>query len=730
MQTELPITGYLDRLSARAGETLEVKVSVRSASAYQARLVRVLSADPNPEGPGVRFEDLSHLYQQTLPGRRQTITLGSWGEADGPELKGQQACWTALVTTSMDSPHPRTVLHHAGERATITLAVDQAGVAATLEQDGRVVTARGDGRISPNRWYRVWASLDADAGRLIVGFSAPPHLYAPRAHVTGAADTGPATVPRGGTIRFATTAPGRTETTLNGRIEDPAILTASRADWPEPLETLGALGDLLDCGWDLSIGIDTQVMTSVGRSPREGRLHNLPMRGVVGSRWSGEHHCWRYAPEQYAAIKFHEDDLGDCGWATDVGFTVPDELRSGSYALHLTCDEGEDWLPFYVLAPHGGTAAKVVFIASTFTYQAYGNHARGNVNNAFRERVAAWGAYPYNPDDFPIYGRSTYNLHSDLSGVAFATRNRPLLTMRPGFITFFDPKGSGLRHYPADHHLIAWMEARGIAFDIITDEDLEAEGVDLLAPYKVALTGSRPEYHTTETLDALQDFVRGGGRLCYLGGNGFYWRVGRNRDVPGTIELRRAEGGVRAWAAEPGEYYHALDGQFGGLWKRNRRDPQQTGLTGFSSQGAYEAGWFRRTPASYDPAFAWIFAGVEGETFGDYGLSAGGAAGFELDRADVRLGTPEEAVVVARSDGLPASFAPLMEDMRFPPTTLLGEDAAILVRGDMTYVEVAGGGALFAASAITFCGSLWCDGAFQGPVSTVLENVVRRFSAD
>ena len=42
-----------------------------------------------------------------------------------------------------------------------------------------------------------------------------------------------------------------------------------------------------------------------------------------------------------------------------------------------------------------------------------------------------------------------------------------------------------------------------------------------------------------------------------------------------TGEPRRAEDGTRAWMAEPGEYYQAFDGEYGGLWRRNGRPPQQ-----------------------------------------------------------------------------------------------------------------------------------------------------------
>jgi len=139
-------------------------------------------------------------------------------------------------------------------------------------------------------------------------------------------------------------------------------------------------------------------------------------------------------------------------------------MPSGAYALHLTCNEGQDHIPFYVLPNRTGPFASVVFLASTFTYQAYANHARGNADAAYKARASAWGASPYNPDDYPIYGRSTYNRHADDSGISISSRRRPILTMRSGFLTFDDPHGSGLRHYPADTHLLAWLEAKSIAF--------------------------------------------------------------------------------------------------------------------------------------------------------------------------------------------------------------------------------------------------------------------------
>ncbi|MCW3475568.1 N,N-dimethylformamidase beta subunit family domain-containing protein [Limobrevibacterium gyesilva] len=725
---ELPITGYLDRFSHRPGERFSAHVSLRDPGAYRARLVRVIGGDANPAGPGLRLADLSHVFARELQGRRQAIRLGSHGIVDhGPVRAAGAACtWTALVWTAIPQSGG-TVLAEEGGGAAVALAVGAAGACASLAWPGGAVRVETAVPLQPRRWYRLWLSADPATGRVVVGQRA----LGDDAAVAVPADAPGISLPSGGVVLFAAEHAVEPRGHFTGKIEDPAIIPGFHATWPEALVMPdgGALA-----AWDFADGIGSQSVTDTGPQGCHGRLVNLPTRAVVGARWSGREMCWRHAPRDYAAIHFHDDDLDDCGWEADFDWTVPDDLPSGAYALHLSCAGGEDWLPLYVLPRRAGPFAKVAFLASTFTYQAYANHARGNADAAYLERAQAWGAYPHNPDQYPIYGRSTYNRHSDNSGIAFSSRRRPVLTMRPGFMTFNDPRGSGLRHYPADTHLLAWMEAKGIAFDVITDEDLDDEGPALLAPYRVVLTGSHPEYHTANTLDALQAHTQHGGRLCYLGGNGFYWRIARDRDRPHMIELRRAEGGIRAWAAEPGEYYHQIDGQYGGLWRRNRRPPQMLAGVGFSGQGRFEGTYYRRLPASFDPAFAWMFAGVDGDTIGDYGLSGGGAAGFELDRADPVLGTPPQTVILARSENPPASFVTVPEELLSHLATVTGEPPAELMRGEIVYFDTPSGGAVFAVGSITFCGSLWREGpdggGFTGPVSRLLENVVRRFSGE
>ncbi len=721
---ELPVTGYLGRLSCRPGGRLSVHVSLRDGGSYRARLERVISGDPNPRGPGLHLEDLSHRLDRTLPGRRQPVHAGSHGVAAlRPEAATAGArTWTVLLWTARPG-EARAVLAQEDGAHRVVLSAGRDGVSARVEWPGGAAELATGAPLAMRRWHRVWLAADPATGALVLGQAPLPAPNAPdgaavvRVHTPGLA------LPGAGTVLFAAEDAARPRRHFTGKLEAPAILEGSVAAWPAPLDLPGDAPAL--AAWDFSVGIDGVRLADVAGG-HHGRVVNLPTRGVVGARWSGRETAWRHAPGDYGAIHFHDDDIDDCRWEPDFALEVPDDLPSGAYALRLSCEGGEDRLPFYVLPPRTGPHAPVAFLASTFTYQAYANHARGNTDAAFRARMAEWGAAP-NPDDFPAYGRSTYNRHGDGSGIAFSSRLRPMLTMRPGFLTFNDPKGSGLRHYPADTHLLAWLEAKGFAFDVLTDEDLDEEGVELLRPYRTVLTGSHPEYHTPGTLDALEGYTGSGGRLVYLGGNGFYWRIARHPDMPGMIEIRRAEGGIRAWEAEPGEYHNAFDGQLGGLWRRNRRPPQRLVGVGFSGQGLFEGTHYRRLPASYAPEHAWVFEGIGEETIGGYGLSGGGAAGFELDRADHDLGTPADAVILARSEDPPESFVTVPEELLSHIATISGEEPDELKRGEIVLFHTPSGGAVFSVGSITFCGSLWRQG-FEGPVSRLLENVVRRFS--
>ena len=350
--------------------------------------------------------------------------------------------------------------------------------------------------------------------------------------------------------------------------------------------------------------------------------------------WSGHEARWTVAPDQYAAIHFHDDDLDDAGWQPDFEFTVPETLRSGVYAMRLEADGGEDDIPFWVRPPRGTSTAPVAFLAPTLTYMAYANE-RLYWNEGYLEKRGRLTPLETEPPDIDQYlaehrelGLSLYDFHSDGSGVCYSSRLRPILNMRPKYRAW--RLHDAPRHFAADLYLIAWLEARGFAYDVITDEDLDREGAPLLARYSAVLTGSHPEYYTEAMHTGVRQYLDGGGRLMYLGGNGFYWVTSVDPEQPHVIELRRGISGTRAWESRPGEQYHSTTGELGGLWRQRGWAPQRTVGVGFAAQGWGGAAGYRRLPASHDPRVQFIFDGIGAdEVIGDFGLVLDGAAGDE-----------------------------------------------------------------------------------------------------
>ena len=78
----LQLAGYANRLSVRPGETIEFKVSSQLSDPYSARLVRVISADPNPAGPGLREEPVASSIERSYSSHEQPVHLGSFARIE------------------------------------------------------------------------------------------------------------------------------------------------------------------------------------------------------------------------------------------------------------------------------------------------------------------------------------------------------------------------------------------------------------------------------------------------------------------------------------------------------------------------------------------------------------------------------------------------------------------------------------------------------------------------
>ena len=727
---KIPLVGYADKLSARQGETIELKISCDS-SKYDACLVRVISCDPNPEGPGIIEEDLKSVFSGKYDGKRQVVSLGSAMRVKNNELFDTLDSFTILTTIWPTTPQ-------VGLQGLISRRFPESSEGFALAIDKNGVTALiGNYRVSvgkpllERRWYRVWMTYNSSSKTVSVGQTPIRERY--DADDSGYRETSIKNTSLGtGDLLIASFQGDPRSAHYNGKIENPIILKTALKLNDLISFSVDCINDQVFANWDFSKKIDSAEILDLGPHQLHGSLENLPTRAMTSSEWNGTSHDWTKKPEHYAAIHFHDDDIYDCGWDTDFSFTVPKDLKSGVYAIRLESDRGDkEMIPFFVPAPRNKPQSQICILIPTFTYVVYGNVSRGGAtykdDGSLAKKINDWGAWPWNCDDHKEFGLSTYNNHNDGSGICIASYLRPIITMRTSTIAYPDVPGSGLRHFAADAHLWFWLEKMSYEFDVITDHELHAEGADSIAKYDVVITPSHPEYHTSETLDALSTYVNEGGHFMYLGGNGFYWKVAINSKFPGAVEIRRAEGGIRLWASEPGESYNALDGSYGGLWRRNGRPPQMLCGIGFTAQGKHIGNFYRRTKESKDPLYDWIFDGIEDEVIGDFGLSGGGAAGFELDRADVKLGTPSNAVVLARSEGHGDHFGLVPEEILM--TDMLawnGEPYDELIRADMVYFETPKGGAVFSVGSITYCGSLPYNDC-ENNISRLTANVIDRF---
>ena len=744
----MKVLGYSDQISVAPAQTIHFMVSCEGPKSYRADVVRIICGDENPEGPGYKEKLIKTSVSGRYKGRKQAVNAGSYAVVPaGPQFERLSSFTVQAMIWPTTPRKGEQVLignwHERGKRG-FELIIDANGaVALKLDAGSGKVEIHSAGKpLIEREWYFAGASYDAKTRRIAV-YQEPLRRYATVDDAASAAVTsklqsvelgaGPLVM----AARVERTVKGRAATTAhyNGKIDAPRLSdrALTRAEMSEVMH--GPLASrpkaVLIGAWDFSLDIPSQRISDISGNGLHGETVNLPARAMTGHNWSGREMSWRAAPQEYGAIHFHDDDLYDCGWESDFALMIPKRMKSGAYAVRLRAGGEEDYIPFFVRPALGKPTAKIVYLAPTATYSAYANMQPAPyapTSELLADRLLVLQPWDQLLDARPELGASLYDAHSDGSGVCYSSRLRPVVNMRPKTMFGMIPGPSSLCWYNADTHLTDWLEAGGFDFDVITDEDLDRDGLALLKPYRVVLTGTHPEYTSTAMWDALKAFTEQGGRLMYLGGNGFYWRVAYSQEMPGAMEVRRGEGGVRTWEAEPGEYHHAFDGEYGGLWRNQNRAPQRLAGAGFIALGLDGCGYFRRTPESRDPRIAFAFAGIgAAEVIGDFGFIGGGAAGFELDIADRSLGTPPHALVVARSEGHSDCYLLATEEHTHMPsiTGTMNPD----IRGELVFLETPAGGAVFSFSSIVWCASLAHNG-YDNNVSRLTANVLKRFASE
>jgi N,N-dimethylformamidase len=613
---------YSDRPSAAPGSQISVQMADEVAI---ISVVRLHHGNTDPRGPGLLSD---HVADLTVAGAEATPDVVTGSYATTTLLHPPRRELTVTVDTWFDNLHDGDIL-------------------LTLPDAGAVTVAGGNGlqwvdnarhsSIHPVRercWTRVTVSTTSSTATMttrelspsaftpIVSSIARSSSQQPQAILLGAV-SGP---PIHGSLNAKTTLP----------IIDVDGATAARyrvdlpGPQPEQLPNLisGGAGPLCLC--------------------------NAPVLGVTDPDWTGCAAGFVGGGHGHQAARFHTDDLLDCGWPPAATWTVPHDQPSGVYAFRLTSAGGETDLVPFVVTP-GGRRSPVTLLLPTFTYLAYANERLGC--NMVPDRPLA---LPYEPDprdqwlsQQPQYGRSLYDNHNDGTGVHHSAWRRPIPNLRPDYRCEFV---KGARHFAADLYIVHWLEHEGIAFDVITDHDLDRDGQAALSGTTALITGTHPEYVSESIVDAISAHLADGGRAMYLGGNGFYWVC---ELIHGTdaVEVRRGHSGVRAWDSAAGETT-MLNGHPGGLWLHRRGSSFDLFGTGFVAQGWDDdaVGYaVHETP----PWLANLTAGVPQE-FGLGGLNIGGAAGDELDATHPAHSRPG-SVVIATSTGHSDHYHPSCE---------------------------------------------------------------------
>ncbi len=777
----LRITGYSDKYSVCPGEEIKFYVNSEKNEDYQVDIVRLIHGDTNPEGPGFKEKIVRSSCNKKYKGKNQKIHGGSYAcFQHDHRMNVNSFTLQAFIFPTTPEKGVQGIITKWSEKnnSGFGMFIDENSCLSCWigGKKGKIETVSSKKPLMRKIWYLAAVTFDTKTKRVRV-YQVPVvtptngglglSLLHPSNPTTGivassvrvkpeennapllmAASTRSAKSGRfltGGMYKEALepfSIPEQTQL-YNGKIDRPRF--ANRALEKNDIDSLARGIDGCDAelrnsivgAWDFHANITDKIASCQILDTSPNKIHgftvNLPARGMTGYNWTSDDIAYHHVPQEYGAIHFHDDDIDDARWEESFAYKLPSKLRSGVYGARLRINgiespETEDYVPFFVRPPKGQITAKICLIIPTNSYMAYSNDnlaTNSVVAELLSGRVPIMQASDLYLNEHREYGLSTYSCHSDGSGVCFSSRLRPILNMRPKYRHWLSPS---LWQLNADLHLTDWLEAKGLDYDVHTDEDLDREGVDLLNRYPVVLTGSHPEYSSENMLTAYEAYQQAGGRWLYLGADGFYWVSQYHPDNSNIIEVRKGEAGTRAWTANPGEYNNAFDGKFGGMWRARGRIPTKVcGLT-FTAYGFDVSSYYRREPDSKRKECSWMFKGIgSDEIIGDFGLVGGGAAGLEIDRYDLEFGTPHEAFLLARSEGHTDLMMQVNEEIHFTCRGYYGGgDENPMVRADMIYYKTPNDGAVFAPGSLAWCGSL-SHNNYKNNVSKLMENVIRGF---
>ncbi len=701
----LKIAGYTPKWHLKPGEVVPVHVSTEFPQ-FCARLMRLKGAIRNAADWDTKAVQIPLTDDQSYLGSKAPLAKGSCIKValqiEEPMIALASRLWFRALpagsATIMDLDFDGSLIRFVANAAgTLSVRLRENGREREIECDLSAILER--------HWYDFAVVIDRTAGKIglvlrnmtagVVSGTAV-NADVPLAKLSGFVLGG-----------HAHTVDGRYGD-MDAKVEAPRVWT-NVPDAYDSLVSDHAPPPL--ASWNLGdMSKPDRVRETHGRFP-DALLFNAPTRAVTSSSWRGQATSFAERPDLYAAVALHADDIDDALWPVAFELTLPENLKSGVYCLVLSQTKAVDYsdpmqfypVPLFVVPGEAQQNAEIALVLPTFSYRAYSNNTLYEEANEklFKLKGPTRSGALY---DYCIeHGlKSHYCLHDDGSGVHLASLKRPQATVRPDLVSQLH---SFTHQLSADLEILEWLEKDARSYAVLTDELLHEDGANALSPYKVAITGSHPEYSTTEQLDAYGEYNAAGGNIMYLGGNGFILRVTIDPARPWIQELRRGDGGG-IWPEEPGEAHHQTDGKPGGLWRRIGRPPNVTFGLGFSAMGFTGDGNYRI------PSTCELHALPENlrKVLGSIGHgNSFGIAGLELDSYDAALGSAPNAVVFGEVNSVPGHYIPVHEylgELGIDPVEAVDD----CIRANLIWIPKGPKGEVFATGSIRWTSGLNVDG--------------------
>ena len=238
------------------------------------------------------------------------------------------------------------------------------------------------------------------------------------------------------------------------------------------------------------------------------------------------------------AIRLNHDQIVDAGWSETARLTIPLGTASGMYAIQALL--GPDFTPtqtgdrdsvraFAIKPAAGAPKAPIAVVLPTNTWTAYNHWPENYGPGVITPRSRKPGGAPLDGGNNSAYGE----MGDGVSLSYFHGWQRPSWEASP--MKPVAKAGYSVRA-PNSMYLVRWLDAMGYAYDVYSDNDFDA-GLITATDYRVLMPHSHHEYWSDGMLQALTQFLDGGGSVVAPAGNIFTWRMvyGANR----VIEVRK-----------------------------------------------------------------------------------------------------------------------------------------------------------------------------------------------